>query len=148
MITDEHGNHILNETETAVLRELQEWKCGDIVADWTFYGEYLFKLVREDENQHRPGRERQARYQRRLRLYEHRSDLVGINTWHNGWYACLGGQWHDSIYSGYQRAKYMAHCYNYSKLEKAQNQRSRELRTIAERLRPRHITKMTRRISI
>lgn len=124
------------------------------VAEWTFHDGYTFKLVREDESDHRSGRERQERYQRKFRLYEHRPDLIKpgidliVKSWQVGWYPSTGGQWHDSIRSGYARAKYVAFCYHTSKLERARNERAQELRSIAEEHRPRHIKRMNPRISI
>ncbi len=147
MDTDQHGNHLLDETETAVLMELQEWHRGDAVEEWLFYDEYRFTLVREDESDNRPGRERQARYQRKFRLYEHRPDLIKPG-WQVGWYPSIGGQWHSSIRSGYERASYVANCYHLSKIDKQKNEQARERRRIAESLRPRHITKMNSRFSI
>jgi hypothetical protein len=154
MDTDQHGNHLLDETETRVLMELQEWRVGDTVAEWFFHDEYRFKLVREDESENRPGRERQRRYQRKFRLYEHRPDLIrpvhdayGFKSYQIGWYPSVGGQWHDSIRSGYLRAEYVADCYHSSKLDKQKNERAKERRRIAEELRPRHITEKKPRIS-
>jgi hypothetical protein len=154
MQTDHHGNQLLDETETAVLMELQEWHRGDTVAEWLFHDEYRFKLVQENESDHRPGREQQARYQRKFRLYEQRLDLIkpGLETyikpWQVGWYPSIGGQWHNSIRSGYERARYVANCYHDSKLTKQHDERIREMRKIADSLRPRYITEMNSRKSI
>jgi hypothetical protein len=148
MDTDQHSNYLLDETETAVLMALQEWRCGDIVAEWLFHDQYRFKLIREDESNYRPGRERQARYQRKFHLYEERLDLRAAKPWLVFWYPSIGGQWHSSIRSGYLRAQYVANCYHDAKINKQKNERARERRMIAEEMRPRYITKMNLRISI
>jgi hypothetical protein len=147
MITDEHGNNLLDDVETRVAMEMQEWRRGDVIAEWTFHGEYRFRLIREDENQYRHGRERQARYQRRFRLWEERLDVCGPDPRFLHWIPSLGGQWHDSIRSGYERAKMVADCYHHSKVERQKQQEGQERRRLAESLRPRYIREMNRRIS-
>jgi len=141
--TDLHGDHLLDETETRVLMELQGWKLYDRVAEWCIHG-YEFFLVHEDEGQHRSGREAQRRYQRKFRLYEHTVKEDGspnIST-------SMGGQWHDSLLSAYQRAEYVAHCYHTARMEKIKNDKAEERRKIAESLRPRVIREMNRGLSI
>lgn len=132
-MTDEH---LLDETETAILMELQDCRIGDVVAEWEIHG-YRFQLAREDENQFRHGREQQRRYQRKLRLYEHRQDPIT-----GSWFPSIGGQWHDSIRSGYERARFVADCYHSSDLKKQRNDRAKEMRRIADELRPRYIREM------
>jgi hypothetical protein len=138
MYTDEHGNRLLDETETRVLMELQEWKIYDRVAEWCIYG-YEFFLVREDEGQHRFGREAQRRYQRKFRLYERTYKPDGSPNI----FVSMGGQWHDSLLGAYQRASYVAHCYHTSKMEKIKNDQAKEHRRIAESLRPRYVKQMS-----
>jgi hypothetical protein len=141
--TDLHGNHLLDETETRVLMELQEWKIYDRVVEWHIYG-YEFFLVREDEGMHRYGREAQRRYQRKFRLYERTYKDDGSPNI----FPSLGGQWHDSLLNAYQRASYVARCYHVSKMEKIKNEQAKERRRIAESLRPRVIREMNRGLSI
>lgn len=134
-IYDADGNYLLDEVETRTLMELQGWKLGREVAEWCILG-YRFQLVRDNESMYKPGREDQVRYPRKLRLYEHRSDPVCEGTW----FPSLGGQWHNSIRSAYNRAKCAAACYHDSKVENEKNKRLKELRMVADSLRPRVVT--------
>lgn len=105
MSTDE-SNYLLNETETAVFMEMQNCRHGDTVAEWQVL-DYRFKLVREDEQDHRSNRADQKNRQRKLRLLEYNPQGFAFDASYD-WHPCIGGQWHNSIGSAYKRALYIA----------------------------------------